>query len=161
MSSSPAARRAERPRRGLAARLVVGLLGATLLVPLLAPADADAQEGPDSHAFTEDRDRSDEAEARASGEEDRAEDEAQRELSGLWLPTHLLQDAESDDTLSWLLLERVRRLLGAGPLRVMLQLGAEEKLDKVAAHMASKGAVVWRDAGSKNGDAVLKNHAHI
>ncbi|HJK89342.1 MAG TPA: hypothetical protein RMH85_35685 [Polyangiaceae bacterium LLY-WYZ-15_(1-7)] len=76
MSSSPAARRAERPRRGLAARLVVGLLGATLLVPLLAPADADAQEGPDSHAFTEDRDRSDEAEARASGEEDRAEDEA-------------------------------------------------------------------------------------
>ena len=44
MSSSPAARRAERPRRGLAARLVVGLLGATLLVPLLAPADADAQE---------------------------------------------------------------------------------------------------------------------
>ena len=83
------------------------------------------------------------------------------ELAALWLPTHLLQDAESDDTLSWLLLERVRRLLGAGPLRVMLQLGAEEKLDKVAAHMASKGAVVWRDAGSKNGDAVLKNHAHI
>jgi len=83
------------------------------------------------------------------------------ELAALWLPTHLLQDAESDDTLSWLLLERVRRLLGAGPLRVMLQLGAEEKLDQVAAHMASKGAVVWRDAGSKNGDAVLKNHAHI
>ena len=84
------------------------------------------------------------------------------ELAALWLPTHLLHDAESDDTLSWLLLERVRRLLGAEPLRVMLQLGPEAKLDKVAAHMANKGgAVVWRDAGSKNGDAVLKNHAHI
>ena len=60
-----------------------------------------------------------------------------------------------------LLLERVRRLLGAEPLRVLLQLGPEERLDKVAAHMASKGAAVWRDAGSRNSDAVLKNHEHI
>ena len=40
------------------------------------------------------------------------------QLDGLWLPTHLQHDCELDDTLSWLLLERVRQLRGGeGPRR--------------------------------------------
>ena len=82
-------------------------------------------------------------------------------LSALWVPTHLQHDAESDDTLSWLLLVRVRRLLQREALRVLVQLGTDSSLDRIAAHMASRGACVFRDPDSRNGEAVLKNFAHM
>ena len=82
-------------------------------------------------------------------------------LSALWVPTHLQHDAESDDTLSWLLLVRVRRLLRREALRVLVQLGTDSSLDPIAAHMARRGACVFRDPDSRNGEAVLKNFAHL
>ena len=78
-----------------------------------------------------------------------------------WVPTHLQHDAESDDTLSWLLLERVRRLIGAEPLRVLVQLPVDARLDAAAAHFAAKGCTVFRDPDSRNADAVCKNLAHL
>lgn len=83
-------------------------------------------------------------------------------LAGLWMPTHLQHDGESDDTLAWLLLERVSRLLGTWyPLRVLAQVGADPRLDGVAAHLASRGNAVFRDDDSRNAEAVLKNFSHL
>ena len=82
-------------------------------------------------------------------------------LASLWVPTHLQHDGESDDTLSWLLLERVVRLRGGEPLRVLAQVSADAKLDGVAAHLAAHGNTVFRDSDSRNGDAVLKNFAFL
>ena len=65
------------------------------------------------------------------------------DLEGLWLPTHLQHDCELDDTLSWLLLERVRQLRG-GELKVLVQLPPDARLDAAAAHFASKGGLVFR-----------------
>ena len=82
-------------------------------------------------------------------------------LASLWVPTHLQHDGESDDTLSWLLLERVVRLRGGAALRVLAQVSADAKLDGVAAHLAAHGNTVFRDSDSRNGDAVLKNFAFL
>ena len=82
-------------------------------------------------------------------------------LAALWRPTHLQHDCESDDTLAWLLLERMRRLLRSEPLRVLAQVGEDPRLDTLAAHLASKGNIVFRDADSRNVEAVLKNFAHL
>ena len=82
-------------------------------------------------------------------------------LAALWLPTHLQHDGESDDTLAWLLLERVCRVLRAPQLRVIAQVSTDARLDGVAALLASKGNLVFRDDDSRNAEAVLKNFAHI
>ena len=82
------------------------------------------------------------------------------QLDGLWLPTHLQHDCELDDTLSWLLLERVRQLRG-GELKVLVQLPPDTRLDVAAAHFASKGGLVFRDDDSRNAEAVLKNVEHM
>ena len=83
------------------------------------------------------------------------------DLAALWRPTHLLHDCESDDILAWLLLERVRRLLRDTPLHVLAQLGTDQRLDVLAAHLAAKGSVVFRDDDSRNVEAVLQNFAHL
>ena len=80
---------------------------------------------------------------------------------GLWIPTHLCHDGESDDTLSWLLLEHVRRKLGAAPLHVLAQLPTDKRLDGAAAHFARKGCAVFRDGDSRNAEAALKNLGHL
>jgi len=80
---------------------------------------------------------------------------------GLWIPTHLCHDGESDDTLSWLLLERVRRKLGVEPLRVLAQLPTDARLDGAAAHFVRKGCAVFRDDDSRNAEAALKNLGHL
>lgn len=83
-------------------------------------------------------------------------------LRSLWLPTHLQQDGESDDTLAWLLLVRVRQLLKLKePLHVLAQIGTDPRLDTVATLMASKGASVFRDTNSRNAEAVLRNFEHL
>lgn len=82
-------------------------------------------------------------------------------LAAVWRPTHLQHDAESDDTLSWVLSERVRRVLRAPKLRVIAQIGVDPRLDCVASHLQSKGNIVFRDGDSRNVVAVLKNFAHI
>ena len=79
----------------------------------------------------------------------------------IWVPTHLVHDAESDDTLSWLLLEHVRRLLALPPLQTAVQLPEGSMFDTAEAHFISKGSKVFRDADSRNGPAVAKNVAHL
>ena len=69
------------------------------------------------------------------------------ELRSLWVPTHLAHDCETDDTLSWLLLERVRLLRGEGAPKVLVQLPPDARLDAAAAHFASKGGLVFRGRG--------------
>ena len=42
------------------------------------------------------------------------------DLSGLWVPTHIVHDSESDDLLCWLLLEHIHKKLGSD-LQVLVQ----------------------------------------
>lgn len=78
-----------------------------------------------------------------------------RDFTGLWIPTHLVHDAESDDALSWLLLEHIHREMGTS-LQVLIQLPHEDKFDEIAAFLQSHPAnvEVFRDKDSSNGKAV-------
>ncbi len=80
---------------------------------------------------------------------------------GLWIPTHLQHDCELDDTLAWLLLERLCQLAAASPPRVLVQLPTESRFDKPAGHFRNHGGSVFRDPDSKNADPVSKNLAHL
>lgn len=80
----------------------------------------------------------------------------QRKFDDLWIPTHLAHDAESDDSLTWLLLEHLHKLQGTR-LEVLIQLPAEEKLNDVCDLLKSykdKFVQVFRDQDSSNGKAV-------
>lgn len=80
----------------------------------------------------------------------------QRQFDDLWIPTHLAHDAESDDSLSWLLLEHLHKLRGTR-LEVLIQLPAEEKLNDVCdllKNYKDKFVQVFRDQDSSNGKAV-------
>ena len=79
----------------------------------------------------------------------------------IWVPTHLVHDAESDDTLAWLMLEHVRRLLGLPQLQTVVQLPEDPVFDKGEEHFLSKGSIVFRDADSENAEAVAKNIRHL
>ena len=52
-------------------------------------------------------------------------------------------------------------MLRAPQLRVIAQVSTDARLDGVAALLASKGNLVFRDDDSRNAEAVLKNFAHI
>jgi len=80
---------------------------------------------------------------------------SRKDFAGLWIPTHLVHDAESDDALSWLLLEHIHKLNNTR-LEVLIQLPADEKLDSVASFLKSHsaGVQVFRDKDSTNGKAV-------
>ena len=80
---------------------------------------------------------------------------------GLWIPTHLQHDCELDDTLAWLLLERLCQLAAASPPRVLVQLPTESRFDKPAGHFRNHGGSVFRDPHSKNAEPVSKNLAHL
>lgn len=83
---------------------------------------------------------------------------AKKEFDKLWIPTHLVHDGESDDSLTWLMLEHIHRLMETPqPLQVLIQLPAEEKLDKIAEYLRdhpAKDVQVFRDKDSSNGKAV-------
>jgi len=79
-----------------------------------------------------------------------------RKFSELWLPTHLAHDAESDDALTWLLLEYLHQEQGT-ELEVLIQLPADEKVNDVAEFLKNhkaKHVQVFRDADSSNAKAV-------
>lgn len=82
---------------------------------------------------------------------------SKKEFRTMWIPTHLVHDAESDDALTWLLLEYIHRLLGT-QLEVCIQLPLEETLDDIAAFLRSKhpsSCQVYRDKDAANGKAIL------
>jgi len=77
------------------------------------------------------------------------------DFSELWIPTHLVHDAESDDSLSWLLLEYIHSKMGS-QLQVLIQLPQDEKIDPISAYLTSHSSnvQVFRDKDSSNGKAV-------
>lgn len=79
-----------------------------------------------------------------------------RDFTGLWVPTHLVHDAETDDQLCWLILEYVHRHLGT-QLHVLIQLPNEREFDVVQRVLAKPEGSgeqprvkVFRDVDSGN-----------
>jgi len=78
------------------------------------------------------------------------------QFDNMWIPSHLVHDAESDDSLCWLLLEHIHRLRRT-ELKVLIQLPADEKVDDVAAYLrdhTGDRVQVFRDKDSSHGKAV-------
>lgn len=81
------------------------------------------------------------------------------DLASLWIPTHLLHDAESDDMLCWLLLEHIHRLRGKS-LEVMVQLPDSPKISDLAESLKQRpNCRVFRDLGSRNLQAIMDHHS--
>jgi len=84
------------------------------------------------------------------------------DLSGLWLPTHLVMDCESDDSLCWLLLEHMNKKFPSSMdsgLQVLAQLPHDDVLDGVAADLeANANCTVFRDPDSRNLKAIIRNY---
>jgi len=93
------------------------------------------------------------------------------DVHDLWLPTHLVHDGELDDTLAWLLLDKVYALLkpktilgstrlaalfGSSYYSVLFQLPTHKLFDSLQKTFASR-CVVFRDEWSRNGRAVASN----
>ena len=75
-------------------------------------------------------------------------------FTGLWIPTHFVQDAETDDMLSWLLLEHVHKKLRT-ELQVLVQLPDQQHFDCIRDYLSdltmTKGRLkIFRDSESKN-----------
>lgn len=81
-------------------------------------------------------------------------------LDDLWIPTHLIHDAESDDMLVWGLLEHLHESQNT-KLQVTVQLPDTALLDQVVESWLRKGLVeesaVFKDPSSANIDALLHN----
>jgi len=78
------------------------------------------------------------------------------DLSGLWVPTHIVHDSESDDLLCWLLLEQIHKTLGSD-LQVLVQFppsGAADLHGYVQKMSERKNVTFFRDRDSKNERAV-------
>jgi len=86
----------------------------------------------------------------------RLQDKMKRnDLTDLWIPTHLVHDAETDDALTWLLLQRLHELQKTR-LEVLIQMPPEEAQDELAQWLKNHGTKiqVFRDKDSSNGKAV-------
>jgi len=75
-------------------------------------------------------------------------------FTDLWIPTHFAQDAETDDMLSWLLLEHVHKKLRT-ELQVLVQLPDQQDFDCLGDYLSNltmtKGRLkIFRDSESKN-----------
>jgi hypothetical protein len=85
---------------------------------------------------------------------------AARDNTGLWVPTHLFHDGETDDCLTWVLLEHI---WSGQERKVLIQLPEDPDFGWLAEEWAGlPGCEVWRDPDSKNSmalrDTHLKNH---
>jgi len=87
-----------------------------------------------------------------------------KDLGGMWIPTHLCHDAESDDSMCWLLLEHVRRLNGT-QLEVLVQLPTErcsKDFEQRCASISSKSgskSQTFLDPDSENASQIKKHWA--
>jgi hypothetical protein len=77
------------------------------------------------------------------------------DLTDLWIPTHLVHDGESDDALTWLLLQRLHELQKTR-MEVLIQMPLEAALDEISHFLKNHGTKVqvFRDKDSSNGKAV-------
>lgn len=85
------------------------------------------------------------------------------DLSDLWIPTHLVHDAESDDALSWLLLLRLHELQKTRFLEVLIQTPLDATADETAQLLKNHGTnvQVFRDKDSSNAKAVINAWSKI
>jgi len=80
-----------------------------------------------------------------------------KDLSDLWIPAYFVMDAESDDTMSWVLLKYIHNLRGT-KLQTFIQLPADSSLDEIAAKLEGiPDAFVFRDPNARNLKPVQKN----
>jgi len=77
-------------------------------------------------------------------------------LEDLWIPTHFIHDAETDDTLTWLILEYLHRRLGTS-MKVAAQLPDEAEANVMQTKMEKFGVMVYRDKDSDNLKPVMRN----
>jgi len=76
------------------------------------------------------------------------------DVDDLWVPTHFIMDAESDDFLAWAIIEWVHRLRGTD-LEVLVQLAMDPELDALAGRLAATmHCSLIRDKGSRNAQAI-------
>jgi len=77
------------------------------------------------------------------------------DVDDLWIPTHFIMDAESDDFMAWAIIEHVHRLRGTD-LELLVQLAADPELDALAAKLTGKlQCSLIRDKGSRNAQAIV------
>jgi len=81
-----------------------------------------------------------------------------KNLSGLWIPSHLFMDAETDDCLVWILLHYVSQLNGTlSQFKVLIQLPATPEFDPMAQKWSSMcNCEIWRDPDSRNEKALMR-----
>jgi len=82
-------------------------------------------------------------------------------FAALWMPTHLVHDAESDDIMTLAVLEYMHQVAGT-ELQVLLQLPEDPAFDGVADRLSagsgtSSRCQVYRDPESGNGTAVASH----
>ena len=80
-----------------------------------------------------------------------------KDLNGMWIPEVFGHDAETDDVLSWILLEYLHILQGTS-LCVVVQLPVSDDLDELEALLTVSRGHAFRDPDSGNLKAVMKNH---
>merc|ERR1712087_217957 len=82
---------------------------------------------------------------------------AKRDFSALWVPSYFVMDAETDDSLAWIILACAHEARGT-ELKTFVQFPADEEFNKPAAKLETfKGVHMFRDPKSKNKDAVKQN----
>merc|ERR1719382_206792 len=81
---------------------------------------------------------------------------ASKDFEDLWIPTHFAMDAETDDSLCWLILEYIHRARGS-KLNLMVQLPTDPVVDGLATDFTKAGiGNILRDPDSANTDAIKK-----
>jgi hypothetical protein len=81
---------------------------------------------------------------------------ASKDFQDLWIPTHFAMDAETDDSLCWLILEYIHRARGS-KLNLMVQLPTDPVVDGLATDLTKAGiGKILRDPDSANTNAIKK-----
>ena len=90
----------------------------------------------------------------------RASYEGRTAFDGLWIPTHLVHDAESDDIMTLAILQYMHEVSGT-ELQVLVQLPSEPTFDPLAEKFTTgpgaSNCQVYRDAQSRNGAAIASH----
>merc|ERR1712060_429320 len=93
--------------------------------------------------------------------EDVAQKVKEKDFSGLWVPTHMIHDAEVDDQLAWLLLRHIHKWRNSR-LVVLVQMPREDREDAVLEDIISRKQAqdcqIFRDETSRNAKAIKLNY---
>ena len=80
-----------------------------------------------------------------------------RDWAGLWIPSEMVHDAETDDQLAWLLLRHIHNCRGT-TLQVLVQLPTPTleatELEEFDVRFKEQGCETFRDPSSRNAKAI-------